>query len=562
METLKTIIDGLSKALWDFPEAFPIMVFLLASTGLYLTWKMRFVQFRHLGHSFKIILGIYDDPNEAGDVSHFQALSAALSATIGIGNIAGVATAIHYGGPGAVFWLWVTGFLGMATKFVECSLGHKHRVIHKDGSASGGPMYYMKNALGGKWTWVAVLFAVCTFVSSFGSGNAVQAFTMADSFRADFGIPPWITGMISATLVGLVIIGGIKRIGRVASKLVPFMGVLYVLAALAVLLLNYEALPGAISLIVRSAFTPQGEIGGFAGSTFIFTLTWGVKRGLFSNEAGQGSAPIAHAAAKTTESVREGAVAQLGPLIDTVVICALTGLVVVSTGTWNDKVEESLHINPSAALTVMVPGGKVQPMGGIEEEDVKTGEVAVVNGEIQDGLLVRNHCVMEDVSITLDDKPFNGSFVLKDGGIDEVRTGDGAEIQPGDVAVTGMALLNGSPLTAESYRRGLLPIFPSGNLFITFAVFLFALSTAISWSYYGDRAILFVFGQKAVWIYRVAFVAVHFLGAIFSLELVWGFADVALAIMAIPNLLAIILLSGVVKKDADDYYKRMGYKGL
>ena len=380
MEEIKSVIEFCSRLLWDTPEVFPIMVLLLLATGVFLTLQLRLIQFRRLWHSVLVIAGKYDNPEDAGDVSHFQALSAALSATVGIGNIAGVATAVHYGGPGAVFWLWVTGFIGMATKFTECTLALKYRKIHPDGSASGGPMYYMRDGLGGNWGWVGMVFAVCAVISSFGSGNAVQAFTMADSFRTDFGIPPWISGLVSASLVAVVILGGIKRIGAVASKLVPFMGLMYVLCALAVIVLNIEHLPAAISTIVREAFTPSAGIAGFAGSTFIFTLTWGVKRGLFSNEAGQGSAPIAHAAAKTDEPVREGAVALLGPLIDTVVICAMTGLVVVITGTWNQRFDDQVNLSPRSSLTVVSEETKVGVRGTLTDDDKLTGEFVVQEG--------------------------------------------------------------------------------------------------------------------------------------------------------------------------------------
>ncbi len=560
MEAIKSVIEGASELLWNTPEVFPVMVVLLLATGLFLTMQLRLIQFRRLWHSVLVIAGKYDNPEDDGDVSHFQALSAALSATVGIGNIAGVATAIHYGGPGAVFWLWVTGFIGMATKFTECTLALKYRKIHPDGSASGGPMYYMREGLGGNWGWVGMVFAVCAVISSFGSGNAVQAFTMADSFRTDFGIPPWSSGLVSASLVAFVILGGIKRIGAVASKLVPFMGLMYVICALAVIILNIEHLPAAISTIVREAFTPSAGIAGFAGSTFIFTLTWGVKRGLFSNEAGQGSAPIAHAAAKTDEPVREGAVALLGPLIDTVVICAMTGLVIVITGTWNHRFDDQVDLSPRSSLTVVSVESKVGLRGNIEDGDKLSGEFAVEGGKAVGFKLIRNHSTVEELSFLVDDKPFVGSIVAKEGTIQKALRADGTETPVEGVFAAGKMLFNGSPVTAMGFREGLKDVMPSGNLLVTFAVFLFALSTAISWSYYGDRSAEYVFGPKAILPYRVIFVIMHFLGAIFSLELVWGFADVALGIMAIPNLFAILLLSRYVKREAVDYYGRMGYK--
>ncbi|MBL6975866.1 MAG: alanine:cation symporter family protein [Deltaproteobacteria bacterium] len=557
MGDLQAAVDWLSGLIWNTPDALPFMVILLLFTGLFLTVRMGFIQVRRLGHSVRVVMGRYDDPDDAGDVTHFQALSSALSATVGIGNIAGVATAIHYGGPGAVFWLWVTGFIGMASKFTECTLAQKYRVIHEDGSVSGGPMYYIEKAFGSRWKWLAVTFAACAVVSSFGSGNSIQAFTMADSFRSDFGIPNWISGLVSTVLVGMVIIGGIRRIGLVASRLVPLMGGLYVLCGLLVVALNLPALPEAVATIVGSAFSTSGMIGGFAGSTFIFTLTWGVKRGLFSNEAGQGSAPIAHAAAKTDEPVREGAVALMEPFIDTVVVCFMTGLIIVLMGTWDEKHDDAVTFTPKSSLTVVMAGSEVQPNGGVLDVDRFQGEDRVVSGRLQTTSLVRNHSIMDDCRLEVGGAPMNGLLRVGPGGIVTFEDGTGQAIPGDDVIVQGRNLLNGSPLTAASFKRGLAPIIPFGNLLVTIAVFLFAISTAISWSYYGDRAAKYLFGEQGVLPYRVAFLAMHFLGAVVALEVVWGFGDAALGLMAIPNLFTIMILSGQVKKDSDDYFQRM-----
>lgn len=557
MDALKTGVDHLNDLIWDTPDALPFLVVLLLFTGLFLTVRLGFLQLRRLGHSVRVLAGRYNDPHDDGDVSHFQALSSALSATVGIGNIAGVATAIHYGGPGAVFWLWVTGFVGMASKFTECTLAQKFRVVHADGSISGGPMYYIRQGLGPRWHWLAILFACCAVISSFGSGNSIQAFTMADSFRADLGIPNWVSGLVSATLVGAVILGGIKRIGRVTSILTPLMAGLYVLAGLVVIFLHLDRLPGAIATIVSCAFDPPGMIGGFAGSTFVFTLTWGIKRGLFSNEAGQGSAPIAHAAARTDEPVREGSVALMEPFIDTVVICFMTGLIIVLTGTWDAKHPDAVDFTPKNAITVVVPGATVGVRGLVDPGDRHSGVVQVRDGALVDAALVRTHAVMEDVTLTVAGAPFTGTFDTIDGTARSFRNAEGAVIAATAVRVNGRTLLNGSPLTAKSFQVGLSPLLPGGNYLITFAVFLFAISTAISWSYYGDRAVRFLLGPRAVLPYKAVYTMVHFLGAIFSLEVVWGFGDAALGMMAIPNLFAILALSGIVKRDARDYFRRM-----
>lgn len=446
-------IDYAVSVVWGIP-----FLVLLVGTGFYLTILLRGVQFRQLKHAFDVIRGKYDNPDDEGDISHFQALSAALSATIGIGNIAGVATAIYWGGPGALFWMWMTAFVGMASKGVECYLAHRFRVINEDGSASGGPMYYISRGLGPKWKWLGGTFAFLAIVASLGSANMVQSNTVAQRFQADLGIPTWITGLVLSILVGMVIVGGIRRIGNVASKLVPFMSAIYMLGGITVLLLNLTALPEAVGLVFKYAFSPPGMIGGFAGSTFILTLQWGVKRGLFSNEAGQGSAPIAHAAAKTKYSVREGVVAMVGPLIDTIIVCTVTGLVIVVTGAWRTALDA-----------------------------------------------------------------------------------DGN-------------LMNGANMTAEAFRIGLSPIMGRGQSVVTFAVPLFAFSTAIAWSYYGDRSVEYLFGRKGILPYRIVFTLCTFIGSVFTLNMVWGIADVANGLMAAPNLIALIGLGALARREWTAYF--------
>ncbi len=557
MGEVQDIVGAASEFLWNTPRVMPFMVTILLFTGLFLTVRLGLVQVRRFRHGVRAVLGRYSRPGDPGDVSHFQALSSALSATVGIGNIAGVATAVHYGGPGAVFWLWLTGFIGMATKFAECTLAQRFRDVHPDGSVSGGPMYYIEKGLGPRWRWLAVTFAACAVVSSFGSGNAIQAFTMADSLRADFGIPPWVSGIGSATLVGLVIIGGIRRIGQVTSFLVPFMGAFYVLAATLVIALHVEDLPAAVAAIVAGAFSPPGMVGGFAGSTFIFTLTWGVKRGLFSNEAGQGSAPIAHAAARTEEPVREGSVALLEPFIDTVVICFMTGLVVVLTGTWNQKHLDEVPFTAQSAILVVSERTVVQPTGKVRDEDLFTGEASVREGRPSGVALVRNHAVMEDVRLDRHGRPFEGTLAVRAGTLQELRDSQGGAVSEASVRVRGRTLLNGSLLSARSFEVGLSPLIPWGSYLVTIAVSLFAISTAISWSYYGDRAIRYLAGPRAVMPYRIVYLVMHFLGAVFSLEVVWGFGDVALGLMALPNLFGVLRLSGLVAREARDYFRRV-----
>jgi AGCS family alanine or glycine:cation symporter len=556
MEAAKTVIDFVYKYVWEFPSGLPYIIVLLLGTGIFLTIRMRFIQLRKVGHSLAVVAGYYDNPKDSGEINHFQALSAALSATIGIGNIAGVATAIHYGGPGALFWMWVTAIFGTTSKFVECTLSTHFRNVHPDGAVSGGPMYYIEKGMGSRWKFLAVMFAICAVISSFGSGNSVQAFTVADSFRSDFGIPTWITGIVMATLVGLVIIGGIKRIGMVASRLVPFMSIVYFLGAVIVLFINAKFLPAAFTTIIHDAFTPRAGIGGFVGSTFTFTLIWGVKRGLFSNEAGQGSAPIAHAAAKTGEPVREGVVAMLGPYIDTLLICSLTGLVIITVGVWKDKKLEGVPFVSKSEITVMSGDGRVRINGDIDEGDLLHGTFEVSDGRVEGVAFVKNDATVDRYQVSMDGAPFSGTFTVDEEGSTSFTDASGRTVDGGDVMLVGEILQNGSPLTAWAFQQGLSPIGNWGNYIVTIAVFLFAISTAISWSYYGDRSIEYLIGESAILPYRIAFCIVHFLGAIFSLEVVWGFGDTALGLMTIPNLIALFALSGVTARLTRDYFSR------
>jgi len=338
MSEILQAIDDAIVAYNDYVGGYALLI-LLIPTGLFFIFKLRFLNITKLRHSINVISGKYDKPEDKGDINHFSALATALSATVGTGNIVGVALAIYFGGPGAVFWMWITGFLGMILKYAECTLSNKYRHFNSDGSVSGGPMYYMeiglKQKLGRFAKILAIVFAVATVVCSLGTGNMAQSNSISDALLTNYGVPDWTTGLILTSLVLLVIIGGIKRIATVTSRLVPFMAVLYFIAALVVIVANYQDVPQAFHLIFHDAFTGTAAAGGFVGSTFMMTLVWGVRRGLFSNEAGQGSAAIAHAAAKTKYPAREGLVASVGPLVDTLIICTLTALLIIVTGAWD-----------------------------------------------------------------------------------------------------------------------------------------------------------------------------------------------------------------------------------
>lgn len=338
MNIILTAIDNAIQSYNNYVGGYLILL-LLIPTGIWFAFKLRFLNVTKIGHAIRVVAGKYDHKKKAeGDVSHFKALTTALSATVGTGNIVGVALAIYLGGPGAIFWMWITGFLGMMLKYSECTLALKYRKFNSDGTVSGGPMYYMEYGLKkklGKWAKrLAVVFASATLLCALGTGNMAQSNSMSDAMATSYNIPNWASGVIITSLVLLVVIGGLKRIAEVTSKLVPFMAIIYILATVAVLVARYDHIPAAFNLIFTDAFTGTAATGGFVGSTFIMTLIWGVRRGLFSNEAGQGSAPIAHAAARTKYPAREGIVALLEPMIDTIVICTMTALMIIVTDSW------------------------------------------------------------------------------------------------------------------------------------------------------------------------------------------------------------------------------------
>jgi len=339
MNDLLLAIDSVIQAYNEYVGGYAVL-FVLIPTGLFFIFRLKFLNVTKLWHSIQVVAGKFDKKGDKGDVNHFKALTTALSATVGTGNIVGVSLAIYLGGPGAIFWMWVTGFLGMILKYTECTLSHKYRQFNSDGTVSGGPMYYMehglKNKIGPFAKVLAIIFAVAAILCSLGTGNMAQANSMADALSTSYNIPELWTGIVITGLVLLIVVGGLKRIAEVTSKLVPFMAVMYVGAALIILGIEYQNIPSAFSLIVTDAFTGTAATGGFVGSTFMMTLIWGVRRGLFSNEAGQGSAPIAHAAAKTEWPAREGLVASLEPLVDTLIICTLTALMIILTGAWNE----------------------------------------------------------------------------------------------------------------------------------------------------------------------------------------------------------------------------------
>ncbi len=607
---------------WNYP-----VVILCLGAGIWFTWRLMAVQVRGFVHAIRVVRGDYDKEGETGQISHLQALSAAVSATVGLGNIAGVAIAVALGGPGAVFWMWVIGFFGMATKFVECGLGTVYRREEEDGTIRGGPMYYIRDGLGQGWAPLAGFFALACMISSFGIGNMFQSNQAATVMDFYFDVPTWLTGTVLAVLVGMVIIGGIKRIGKVAGILVPFMCCAYVLGGLFICIMNIGAIPEAFGIILTDAFSGEAAAGGAIGTVII----WGVRRAIFSSEAGLGSAPIAHAAAKTDKPMRQGVVALLEPFIDTIVVCSITALVIVMSGYYGD--DRRLVLEQLDPVAVEAERPSEQPSFVSQILDGKTLLTALSSD--RPGTAVFSH---EPRGVYFEHRKLNASHFQMDSRLNvsakalgerrvEITTfagGPGGEkidsvvyrispeepedLAPGEihepcehqegewhqhmlalpeagkqdafkVVVTAhlpaelpaltpawevreplyVAELGGIELTTTAFDT-FLPGF--GNYFVSIAVLLFAFSTALTWSYYGETGATYLFGRRAVLPYKVVFVAALLMGSLWPLGMVMDFSDLMMALMVVPNVLAIMLLSGKVKKLTHDYFAGLGQEEL
>lgn len=525
--------------------------YILLGVGLFFTIYLGFPQLRYFRHAWKVISGKFDKKGAEGDTSHFQALSTALSGTVGTGNIGGVALAIFLGGPAALFWMWITAFLGMTTKFVEVTLSHKYRVKTEDGTMAGGPMYYMDRRLNMKW--LAVIFAIATVISSFGTGNMPQINNIAASMQSSFGIEPMLTGGILAILLAMVIIGGIKRIAAVTSRVVPLMALLYVIGSLSVIFYNFENIGPSIAAIFTDAFTGSAATGGFLGATFAYAFNRGVNRGLFSNEAGQGSAPIAHASARAEEPVSEGMVSILEPFIDTIIICTLTGLVILSSGVWSEKHENIFARADMEFISGNYDDSLAADRGALHAylNDTSDNSVELYTGtvEVRDGAPVSNgytllhaRSVAENVRfIVAGEDPYNGVLRVENG-----------QLRKDDITVIGESLVHSAPLTSLAFSRGFLG--DAGEYIIPISLLMFAFSTAIAWSYYGDRAIVYLVGQRGVMPYRILYVAGFFVASFADTTLVWTMSYVAIVLMTLPNLLGIILLRKEMKSTVKDYW--------
>jgi AGCS family alanine or glycine:cation symporter len=538
-------LDGfLGSAAW-FP-------YVLLGTGLFFTLYLGFPQIRYFRHAWSIVTGKFDRKGDEGDTSHFQALTTALSGTVGTGNIGGVALALHIGGPAALFWMWMTAFMGMTTKFVEVTLSHKYREKTADGTMAGGPMYYMAKGLNMKW--MAVMFALATVASSFGTGSLPQVNNIAQAMNATFDLPHALTGGVLAILLALVIIGGIKRIAVVTSRLVPAMSVIYILGAMSVILYNIENIGPSFISIFSDAFTGSSAVGGFLGASFAYAFNKGVGRGLFSNEAGQGSAPIAHAAARAHEPVSEGMVSILEPFIDTIIICTITGLVILSSGVWTEKFNNDFQRSDMLIVQGIYDDANPEHVKQLSAFINGTGPstVATYNGKLDivgakavqnDFTVINARSIAEQVRFDVSAiTPFNGSIEVKDGQLVDSR-----------IMVSGKSLIHSAELTAEAFTRGFLG--ESGRYVVAIGLLLFAFSTAIAWSYYGDRAMTFLFGPKSVTGYRIVYVAGFFWASFSDTTLIWNLAAVTVVVMTLPNLLGILLLRKEMKEEVSKYWK-------
>jgi AGCS family alanine or glycine:cation symporter len=541
-------------------------VFLLLGTGIFFTLYLGLPQIRYFGHAIRIVKGKFDRPEDIGDTSHFQALTTALSGTVGTGNIAGVALAIHLGGPAALFWMLVTAMLGMTTKFVEVTISHKYRDILPDGSISGGPMYYMKKRMNittrkGKiiktGAMLGAFFAFATILSSFGTGSLPQINSISESMFTSFGINHTLTGGVLAVLLGLVIIGGIKRIAKVTSTLVPMMALIYLLGAILVIATNYQNILPSLASIFTDAFTGSAAVGGFLGAGFAFTFNKGVNRGLFSNEAGQGSAPIAHSAAKAQEPVSEGMVAILEPFIDTIVICSITGLVLLSSGVWNEKIENrfqqaDLQIVEGVYLEQNDQDSELlaRSFGKDTTLALFTGSLQVEDGSVlTEGItIIHAESFAEKVLVTQGKEKYTGPVPVKDGVVQF------SELSEEDEAVyfTGRSLIHSAALTTEAFKRSIMGDW--GQYIVSIGLLLFAFSTAISWSYYGGRAVTYLFGTRYVIIYRMIYVVGFFLASFTDTTIVWNLSYITIALMTIPNLFGLLFLRKDIKGTIRAYW--------
>ena len=540
-------LDGYLSGSWWFP-------ILLVGTGIFFTIYLGFPQFKFFGKAWNLVSGKNHKEDAEGETSGFEALTTAMSGAVGTGNIGGVALAIWTGGPAAIFWMSITAIFGMTTKFVEVTMGHKYRTKLEDGSISGGPMYYIEHALNMKWA--GILFAFLMMITAIGSGNMPQINNIALVMNTEFSVPKIFTGLFLGVLLWIIIIGGIKRIASVASKIIPIMGVIYLGGALVILLENYQNIIPSFNAIFAQVFTGSAAVGGFLGASFAMSLKYGVARGLYSNEAGQGSSPIAHASSKNT-SIDQGIVSILEPFIDTIVVCSVTALVILSSGVWTEKFETTFSKTDMVILestysdkensdgTYIYPDQMIQLTNYVQSLDSDVNEFSGTL-EIKEGRLtgseitvLHSRSIAEDVIIKDTNGLYTGELNVSKGKIAEA------------VIVEGKSLVSSAELTAKAFSQGTFGEY--GGKLVAISLLLFAFSTAITWCYYGDRSTAYIFGEKAVFWYRNFYVLCFILAAVIDTTIVWNIAYVSVALVSIPNLIALFFLRKEVKELSDEY---------
>ena len=544
------LLDSNLSGSWWFP-------ILLVGTGIFFTIYLGFPQFRFFGKAWHLVSGKNKKTDSDGETTAFEALTTAMSGAVGTGNIGGVALAIWTGGPAAIFWMWITAIFGMTTKFVEVTMGHKYRTKLADGSISGGPMYYIESALNMKWA--GILFAFLMMITAIGSGNMPQINNIALVMNTDFSIPKLFTGLFLGILLWIIIIGGIKRIASVASKIIPIMGLIYFGGALIILTENYQNIIPSFNAIFSQVFTGSAAVGGFLGASFAMSLKYGVARGLYSNEAGQGSSPIAHASSKN-KSIDQGVVSILEPFIDTIVVCSVTALVILSSGVWTQKFDTTFAKTDMVILdgiysdeknsdgTYVHPGHINELTNYVQslDSDVKeySGTIYIEDGTIIDSdiTVLHSRSIAEDIKVINNDKNlYTGTLNIVDGKILE------------SVVLEGRSLVSSAELTAKAFSQGILGEY--GGKLVAIALLLFAFSTAITWCYYGDRSTAYIFGERGVFWYRNFYVLCFILAAVIDTTIVWNIAYVVVALVSIPNLIALFVLRNEMKDLTNEFIK-------
>jgi AGCS family alanine or glycine:cation symporter len=524
----------------------PWFPMLLIGTGIFFTFYLGFPQFRFFAHGWKVLSGKYIKKTTKGETTPFQALTTALSGTVGTGNIGGVGLAIWIGGPAAIFWMWITAVVGMTTKFVEVSLAHKYRTTLPDGSISGGPFHYIEHGMNMKW--LAVVFAFLMMLTAIGTGNMPQINNIAEVMDSEFSIKPIITGSVLSVLLLLVIVGGIKRIAKIASALVPAMGIIYITGSMIVIIDNYENIIPSFQLIFSQVFTGSSAVGGFLGANFALALQKGVARGAFSNEAGQGSSPIAHASSKTEDPIEEGIVSILEPFIDTIIVCSITALVILSSGAWSEK-----HQNTFDKTSTTLVSGQYNESAETDVLNLRnfinnnTSDVIEFTGDIfvEDGIALNNNFTIIHKNSIAEDVIFHNldeDMALYTGTV-YVNNGD---IKNSGIKLSGKSLIHSAELTAAAFKSGVLGVY--GGYLIAIGLLLFAFSTAIAWSYYGDRSAAYIFGERSVIWYRLVYVACFFAASIIDTEVVWNIAYIIGPLVTLPNLIALIIMRKEIKQ--------------